>query len=427
MFRTKILSPFLAVVAVLAVSTAAHGTLIYWGGGTSTTWATGGNWTGGTAPSAANTGAFNADGYLFDPNITAALTVGGINVGALRTTDLTIGIATGTLLKIDNDDATNGSMGINMSAAGANLTLGTAGGTEQVRLNDASEGAQTFSNVAAGRTLAILATYVNPNNSSGTNILSFNGAGNVIFMEDVWMRDTGTGTRTMIWGGDGNVEIRSVLMNGPDLVNAHNMQYVGAGVLTLSGTSANTYTGTFTAGNGTAASTVVLKKTPGVNAVSGAMTVLPNATVRLGASNQIADAASVTVSGILDLKNYSETVNGVTFSGIAPELDISLVSLADFGKLTTTGTLALGAGVTTLKVALGGYTPADGDSFDILDWGTLTGSFAGLNLPDISGYGLAWNTDALTTNGTLSITPEPATLALLGLGAAGMLIRRRRK
>ena len=42
----------------------------------------------------------------------------------------------------------------------------------------------------------------------------------------------------------------------------------------------------------------------------------------------------------------------------------------------------------TLKVSLiGGFSPTLGDSFDILDWGTLSGTFSTLQLP---ARGITW-------------------------------------
>jgi hypothetical protein len=48
-----------------------------------------------------------------------------------------------------------------------------------------------------------------------------------------------------------------------------------------------------------------------------------------------------------------------------------------------------------------GFTPAAGNSFDILDWGTLSGTFSTIVLPTLSG--LAWNTSQLYTTGVLSL------------------------
>jgi hypothetical protein len=71
-----------------------------------------------------------------------------------------------------------------------------------------------------------------------------------------------------------------------------------------------------------------------------------------------------------------------------------------YDKVSINGTLALGG---ILQVALiNGFVPALGNSFDVLDWGTRTGAFSGVQLPALSST-LAWNAMQLNTTGTLSI------------------------
>ncbi len=97
------------------------------------------------------------------------------------------------------------------------------------------------------------------------------------------------------------------------------------------------------------------------------------------------------------------------------------------GSLTFGGTLEV--------VTYGAFTPASfsaGQSFDLFNWGSATGTFSTLNLPDLSAYGLAWDTSALYTNGVLSVTasaiPEPSTYAALaGLAALSLVALRRRR
>ncbi len=81
----------------------------------------------------------------------------------------------------------------------------------------------------------------------------------------------------------------------------------------------------------------------------------------------------------------------------------------------------------TLAVSLLGTSEAlaDGDTFDLFDYGNpLTGTFASVSLPTLSG-GLSWDTSSLYATGEIAVVPEPATMSLLALG--GMAIRRRRK
>jgi hypothetical protein len=69
-------------------------------------------------------------------------------------------------------------------------------------------------------------------------------------------------------------------------------------------------------------------------------------------------------------------------------------------QLQVAGALALGG---TLQVSLiSGFSPALGNQFDILDWGTRSGTFASVQLPALGGS-LIWNTSQLYNTGVLSV------------------------
>jgi len=80
-----------------------------------------------------------------------------------------------------------------------------------------------------------------------------------------------------------------------------------------------------------------------------------------------------------------------------------------------------------------GFMPQMGNSFTLFD-GDFSGQFADMMLPTL-GDGLSWNTNdfytsgslAVMTSGSLAVVPEPATLALLGLGGLCLLLKRKRK
>ena len=70
----------------------------------------------------------------------------------------------------------------------------------------------------------------------------------------------------------------------------------------------------------------------------------------------------------------------------------------------------------TLEVSLlDGFEPQAGDTFDILQFGALSGDFGRILLPSLGGA-LAWDESALLINGSLSVVPEPSVWVILLAG-----------
>jgi autotransporter-associated beta strand protein len=122
----------------------------------------------------------------------------------------------------------------------------------------------------------------------------------------------GGDTRTLTTESD--VVFSNIVSNG-------GITKTGTGQLTLTGGSANTYSGTTTVNDGT----LVLAKTAGVNAIAGGLTIgdgTNSDTVNLGASEQIADTAVVNMIGTasgqrgnLQLLGFNETIGGLSGGG----------------------------------------------------------------------------------------------------------------
>ncbi len=73
---------------------------------------------------------------------------------------------------------------------------------------------------------------------------------------------------------------------------------------------------------------------------------------------------------------------------------------ANYGAVITSGSVSLAG---ALQVTLtGGFTPAVGESFDILDWGSLSGTFSSIRLPTLGGR-IVWDSSQLYTIGTISV------------------------
>ncbi len=170
---------------------------------------------------------------------------------------------------------------------------------------------------------------------------------------------------------------------------------VGSGTWTLTGT--NTYTGTTTVSAGT-----LLVNGSHLSATN-TVTVASGAT--LGGTGTLGGAT--TVNGKLSPGNNAigtlTFTNTVTLnSGGTTHIEIQKSPktndlLRVLGRLTYGGALS----VTNLAGTL-----TNGDSFKLLDATNYTGAFATLSLPAL-GSGLAWNTNALYTNGTLSVVMLP--------------------
>src|SRR5262249_443767 len=73
---------------------------------------------------------------------------------------------------------------------------------------------------------------------------------------------------------------------------------------------------------------------------------------------------------------------------------------SQYDQVHVAGQLALGG---TVNVSLiNGFKPATGSSFDVLDWGARSGTFAAVQLPNLGGR-IVWDSSQLYTTGTLSV------------------------
>jgi len=137
---------------------------------------------------------------------------------------------------------------------------------------------------------------------------------------------------------------------------------------------------------------------------------------------------SGTISG--DLNNDATVSPGNSPGVMAIEGDYTqgdngtlLIELAGTGAGTDYDRLQVGGEVSldgTLEISLiDGFQPAPGDTFDILDFASLTGDFDEVNLPSLGGS-LAWDDSALLVHGSIAVVPEPATLLMVLGGLLGL-------
>jgi T5SS/PEP-CTERM-associated repeat protein len=273
--------------------------------------------------------------------------------------------------------------------------------------------------------------------SRGTAELDVTGGGTVIVV----------GNATVIAGSaDDNRGTASILVDGPKSTFA-----IGQ-TLQLGGNSG----GTLTVSNGanvSSGSALIYPKNfkiPGTALVTGAGSKwTTSGDFILDGMLTISDGGQVGVGGLMIIQDGGElhgdgTVTGNVQNGVlvAPGTSPGRLTIAGNYSQLSSGTLQIelaginpGTSYDQLSVTgstsvdgklqislLNSFAPKLGDSFDILDWGTLSGAFSSLQLPAL-GNDLAWDTSQLYTTGVISVTtvPEPAAAVLLGMAVPALL------
>jgi autotransporter-associated beta strand protein len=195
----------------------------------------------------------------------------------------------------------------------------------------------------------------------------------------------------------------NITLNGA-LSGTSGLNKTGGGTLTLGGT--NTYTGTTTVTAG--------KLTVNGPLTGGSPVVVTNGGT-LGGTGVITGPVSVSAGslftpgsgyGTLTVSNTLALAAGSTNYFAISRSPLTNSAVLVYGTITNGGTLVV--------TNAGGGALAAGDAFKLINATGYAGAFANIILPALP-VGLAWNTNALNTNGTVSVllTAKPVTASIL--------------
>jgi fibronectin-binding autotransporter adhesin len=378
----------------------------------------------GATVNLANSGTISiASGTTFELNYTGAAYLGLGNVTLS---------GTGTIQKTGA-----GFAGFGNSAAGnVNVNLG-AGALIDVQGGTFANGwfhgnwsnNQASLNVAAGASFCLQANDV--------IVDAVTGSGTI---QDGYGSNTYSNTLT-IGIANGSGTFGGVIQNGGGS-SVLTLVKTGTGTQILGGT--NTYSGTTTVSAGTLLINGSLGNTA-VSVTNGASLVNNGSiggTVTTGASGMVSGtgtfSGAVTINGTLAPGNspgYQSYASDLTLgSASTTMMELSGLSRSDlthsgssyYDAVDVGGTLTLDG--TVQVVWHNSFTASLGNSFNLFDWGAVNASgfnvSSDLVLPALDG-GLTWDTSAFTTNGTITVIPEPAAALLGGFGLLVLLRRRR--
>ena len=223
---------------------------------------------------------------------------------------------------------------------------------------------------------------------------------------------------TTAGGGDTTISGSVILGNGT-------VTKSGAGTLSFTGVTANTYTGLTTVSGGE----LDLGKT-GVNAIGGSLTVTAGTAKLTGTGgDQIANSGTVTVNGAtaaFDLNGKTETVAGVSLQGGGTIQDVAtggaLTSTTNFDMQSGTATAVLTGSVGLDKTTAGTVILGGANSYT----GATTVTTGILRVQNATGLGTTAAGTSVTSGATLqidnvSVVGEALTLNGTGVGNAGAL------
>ena len=293
--------------------------------------------------------------------------------------------------------ANNNSLSTNTTTTARGVDLG-------LNVGDVSQGNDVALLGRNGVTISN-SIYVAPNTSSKLRTIGLDGTGTTTFNNEIFL----DGTLNVSAGASGKAVISGALVK-PGSATGGGLTKVGAGTVTLSGTSVNTFVGTTTVSAG-----VLELNKSGANAINGDLVVGSGTTdssvkLLLSGSNQVGSSGGqkVTLSG-------GTIQRGSGVSEVFGNLNLTTASFLDFGT-GTAGNLSFGSYTPSSLLTVQNFVPGDTLVFK----SNLTSTVNNTSYFQFSG-GFTSNWDSGTSTFTITAIPETSTV-VAALGLAGMML-----
>jgi autotransporter-associated beta strand protein len=379
-----------------------------------------------------------------DATFGRGITVGGGAGGLVKNSGSGLLTLSGTITRASRPFTfQGGAFNVTGQITGAASTLDVAGAN--VTLSQTTNNYVGATNVYGGGVLKNGATSALP---SGTTITLGESATNTGGIYDLngfdatvtGVTDAGTGTRKITNSAasgtstlfvTGSLTYGGTIQDGPTGKVA--LTKSGTGTYTLTGVNSNTGDTTVTGGTLDLTSPALIASNA-IAKVGGALsiggTVNGNVTIETGGSLYAGGTSRTGVSAIngsLVLNNASDVffdLGGTTRGAAVSGYD----AINGLTQLTLAGTLHVGFA--------SGFTAAESDVFNLIDWASLSGNVTdnGFTFDFGSappGSNLQWDTANFLNTGTISLisaaAPEPGRAMLLVVGLVAMISRRRRQ